>query len=150
MRKYKANITKKINASILDYGLFFVCFVAYLIFFGDHTEEGKYAISGSGVLPVFIFWLLYFVVAEGMYGATLGHQSFNLKVVTLHGEKIGFTQAVKRRFFDPIDFFCFGFIAFLLVKNSEKHQRAGDAFAKTLVIDITDPEQNLGPIRPFN
>ena len=150
MRKYKANIKKRIYASILDYVLFFICCLAYLIFFGDHVEEGSYSVSGAATLPIFLFWLIYFVVAECIYGATLGHQSFSLKVVTLHGEKIGITQAFKRRFLDPIDFFCFGLIAFLMVKNSEKHQRVGDTFAKTHVIDTTDPEQNLGPIRAFN
>ncbi|WP_316848491.1 RDD family protein [Pedobacter psychrodurus] len=150
MRQYKTNIKKRVYASISDYGLFFICYLAYLIFFGEHVEEGTYSISGSSTLPVFLFWLIYFVISEGMYGATLGHQSFNLKVVTLHGERIGFTQALKRRLLDPIDFFCFGLIAFIIVKNSEKHQRVGDTFAKTHVIDTTDPEQNLGPIRPFN
>ncbi|SFA58951.1 Uncharacterized membrane protein YckC, RDD family [Pedobacter suwonensis] len=150
MRHYKANIKKRIYASILDYGLFGACFMVYLIFFGEYVEERAYTISGGGILPILLFWLLYFVIAEGVYGATLGHQSFNLKVVTLHGEKIGITQALKRRFFDPIDFFCFGLVAFLLVRNSEKNQRVGDAYAKTLVIDTTDPGQNLGPIRPFN
>ena len=150
MKQYKTNIKKRIYASILDYGLFFICYLAYLIFFGDHLDEGKYSVSGSATLPIFLFWLIYFVIAEGAFGATLGHQSFNLKVVTLHGEKIGFTQAIKRRFLDPIDFFCFGLIAFLIIRNSEKHQRVGDVLAKTHVIDTTDPEQNLGPIRAFN
>ena len=50
-------------------------------------------------------------------------------------------QAFKRHLVDPIDFLIWGLSAAIAIKNSDKHQRLGDMWAKTIVVDILDPEQ---------
>ena len=56
--------------------------------------------------------------------------------MTLEGEKPTFLQAIQRRICDAVEIsWCFGLIAFILVKNTQYHQRLGDIWAKTFVID---------------
>ena len=56
-------------------------------------------------------------------------------------KEIEWTQALKRHLLDPIDILFYGIPAIITVKNSGKHQRLGDMWAKTIVVDIKDPEQ---------
>ena len=141
--KFKTNLKKRIFATILDYGLYLLAFYVYLMFFGHENDEGGQTVSGLLALPIFIAWFVYFVVIEAFYGATLGHQGFNLKVLTLKRKDIEFTQALKRHLLDPIDIFFYGIPAIIAIKNSDRHQRIGDMWAKTIVVDTTDPEQYL-------
>ena len=65
----------------------------------------------------------------------MGHMIMQLKVVSLNGSAISFGQSLKRRILDGIELFAtFGIVAFITVKNSEKHQRVGDLWAKTIVV----------------
>lgn len=141
--KFKSNLKKKIYATIFDYGLYLLALYAYILFFGDDNNDGEQTVSGLLALPVFISWFVYFIVIEAAYGATLGHQSFNLKVLTLDRKNIEFKHALKRRLLDPIDIFFYGIPAIITIKNSSKHQRIGDMWANTIVIDMTDQEQYL-------
>ncbi len=74
-------------------------------------------------------------------GATPGHHGFNLKVLTLDRKEIAFKQALKRHLLDPIDILLYGIPALIAINNSEKHQRIGDMWAGTIVIDTADPDQ---------
>lgn len=127
----------------MDYGLYLLSFYVYVMFFGQDNDEGGQTVSGLLALPIFIAWFIYFVAIEAFYGATLGHQGFNLKVQTLNRRDIEFMQALKLHFLDPIDILFYGVPAIIAIKNSDKNQRIGDMWAKTIVIDTTDPEQYL-------
>lgn len=139
--RFKTNLKKKIYATILDYGIYLLALYAYILFVGEDNQDGEQSVSGLLILPVFISWFIYFVVIEASYGATLGHQSFNLKVLTLDRKGIEFKHALKRHLLDPIDIFFYGIPAIITIKNSDKHQRIGDMWANTIVIDMTDQEQ---------
>lgn len=141
MMKLKANLKKRIFATILDYSLIFVSTFTYIIFFGAENENGKMEVTGFKTLVIPIVWFIYFVVIEAEYGATLGHNSFNLKVMTLDKKDIDFTHALKRHLLDPIDILFYGIPAFIAVKYSVRHQRLGDMWAQTIVVDTLDPEQ---------
>lgn len=139
--KLKANLKKRVYATILDYGLMFLITYAYILFFGADDGSGVTTVSGIKALLIPIVWFVYFVIIEAEYGATFGHQSFSLKVITINRKEIEFTHALKRHLLDPIDILCYGIPAFIAVKYSLRHQRLGDLWAKTIVIDISDPEQ---------
>lgn len=140
---YKPNLSRRIFATLIDYGIYFGIFYCYLLYFGTETADGQ-TVTGFRALPLNIIWLLYFVVVEAASGATVGHTLLDLKVVTLNGRKIGFTQAFKRRLLDPVDILFWGIPAIVAIKNSDKCQRLGDMWATTVVINIKDPAQNLG------
>jgi uncharacterized RDD family membrane protein YckC len=138
----KSNLKKRILATILDYGLFFLMFYVYLMYFGKPNNEGGYTVNGFAAIPIPIVWFCYFVLIEATMGATVGHYVSDLKVVKINRQEIGFTEAFKRHLLDPIDILLYGIPAFLTIKYSEKHQRIGDMVAQTIVINLKDFEQN--------
>ncbi|WP_316843027.1 RDD family protein [Pedobacter gandavensis] len=145
MIKIKANLKKRVYATILDYALVSLSTVAYLLFFGEYDGLSNYTVTGLKACVIPIVWFIYFVIIEATYGATLGYKSFNLKVLTVKREEVEFSQALRRHLMDPFDILCYGIPAFIAIKFSEKHQRLGDMLAGTIVIDISDPEQQ--PVR---
>lgn len=141
--KFKPNLRKRILATLLDYGIYFLVFYIYVNFLGYDNDEGGKTVDGFLFLPLPIAWFIYFVVIESINGATLAHQGFNLKVVTFKRNEISFSNSLKRHLLDPIDILLYGIPAIIAIKNSEKHQRIGDMWANTVVVDITDPEQYI-------
>ena len=129
-----AKTSRRVFATLIDYGFFFLVLYVYMIYFGEETPEG-YSVSGLLTLPIFIFWLVYFVLIEGIWQATIGHQLMYLKVCQENYDSIDFGHSFKRRILDLIDFAFFGIPAFVAVGNSERKQRIGDMYAKTLVIE---------------
>ena len=140
---YKTNLIKRIIATILDYSFIFLLTYLYIVLVGQDNEEGVKTVNGLLTLPIPIGWFIYFVVVEGFYGATLAHQGLNLKVVTIDGKEIEFTQALKRHLLDPIDILLHGIPAIIAIKNSDKHQRLRDMWAKTVVVEVKDKELNV-------
>jgi uncharacterized RDD family membrane protein YckC len=138
---YRTNLKKRFWASFIDYLLIFVLTYIYISRFGVETEVGTKSIQGFATFPIILVWFLYFVVIETYQGATLGHKAFNLLVLTDKRGKIGFTQAFKRHLVDPVDFFIYAIPAIIAIKNTDKKQRLGDLWAKTIVVDTSDPEQ---------
>lgn len=139
--QYKPNLRKRILSTLLDYGLFLFITFIYVMYFGYNNEEGGKTVDGFLALPVPVFWFIYFVLIESFYGATPGHHAFNLMVLRIDRRKITFCQALRRHLLDPIDILFYGIPALISIKNSDKNQRIGDMWAKTIVVDITDSEQ---------
>jgi uncharacterized RDD family membrane protein YckC len=138
---YKTNLKKRYFASLIDYVIVFTLTFFYIDYFGTPNNDGGKTVHGIMTLPIFIFWFIYFVVFETYFGGTIFHLAFNLKVLTLDRRQITFIQSLKRHLIDPIDFFIWGLPAAIAIKNSDKHQRLGDMWAKTVVVDILDPDQ---------
>jgi uncharacterized RDD family membrane protein YckC len=129
-------IAKRVAATLVDYFIIFGLTFIYLTYFGEEVAPGEYRLEGFAALLPAPFWAIYFVVAEGLYGATLGHALFYLVVRQANGNEIDFTQAVKRRVADILDFhLTFGLLAFFLVRQTPLHQRLGDSWAETIVVD---------------
>ena len=139
--KTKTNLKKRIIATLLDYALFLLSTYLYIMLVGHDNNEGGKTVSGLLALPIPIVWFLYFVVIEACYSATLAHQGLYLKVLTIERKEIEWTQALKRHLLDPIDILFYGIPAIIAIKNSDKHQRLGDMWAKTIVVDARDKEQ---------
>jgi len=138
---YKPNLKKRILAMLVDFTMNMLVFIVYLKYFGETDSEGVTKLEGWRSLPLFVFGFCYFIGAETLWGATIGHKLFDLKVISLDRKDIRFSQALKRRLLDIIDLFFYGIPAFITIKNTDKHQRLGDLWAKTIVIDTKDPEQ---------
>mgnify|MGYP000338758436 CR=1 FL=1 len=132
---FKPNLKKRILATLFDYGIVFLATWSYIFVFGEDDGNGAQVINGFPALAVPLFWLLYFVIIEGTCGATFGHQIFKLSVKSLDGKPLSLKQSLKRRLIDPFEFFFFGIPAIIVIKNSEKHQRVGDMWAKTVVVE---------------
>ena len=138
--KYKTNFKKRIIATIIDYTIIFLLTYLYIQFFGHDKPDGSREVNGILALPLFIAWFPYFVVIEACFGATLAHQAFYLKVLAIDRKEIEWIQAMKRHLLDPIDIILYGIPAIIAIKNTDKHQRLGDLWAKTIVVDTKDAE----------
>lgn len=141
--KFKTNLWRRIFATVIDYGLYLTFFCFYVEYFGHDNDTGGKTVEGLPALPVFLCWFVYFILIEGLAGATLGHMVLKLQVVTLDRRRIGLKEALKRHLLDFIDILFYGIPAIIAIKNSDKHQRIGDMWAKTIVVDKTDPEQYI-------
>jgi uncharacterized RDD family membrane protein YckC len=139
--RYKSNLKKKIIATLLDYSLFLLPTYIYVMVVGHDNAQGGKTVEGLMVLPIGAFWFIYFVLIEGIFGATLAHQGFYLKVITFERRNVDWTQALKRHLLDFIDIFFWGIPGIISITKTEKHQRLGDLWAKTIVVDTKDPEQ---------
>ena len=131
----------RILATIIDYGFYLLLFTSYVLYFGHKNSEGGETVEGLAALPLPLFWFLYFIIFESLFDATPGHLLLHLKVLTIERKRISFGQAFKRHIMDFFDVFFYGIPAIIAIRNTEKHQRIGDLWAKTIVVDTTDTEQ---------
>jgi uncharacterized RDD family membrane protein YckC len=128
----------RIAATLIENGIYFVIITIYIIMFGAQNHEGSYTLNGAPVLLVIVFWFLYFVVLEGINQATPGHDILKLKIVKTKGERIGVTDALKRRIVDMIDIAFYDVPALICICNTQKFQRIGDLWADTVVVKRSD------------
>lgn len=89
----------------------------------------------SNLFLLYIFFLAYFTLGEGILATTLGKFIFGLEVVSFRGRKPTFAQGLIRNIFKPLDLLLL--LAPLLL--SAKHQTLGDRYAKTLVVKKNSP-----------
>lgn len=103
-------------ATLIDYALFLVPMYMYIMYFGENNAEGGKSVSGLMALPIPMAWFICFVAVEAYCGATLGHKTFNLKVLTLDRKEIDLIHALKRHLLDPVDIMLYGIPAIIAIK----------------------------------
>ncbi len=137
----KTNLRKRIFATLVDYSFFILFSLAYIMLFGEKYGGGIKTVYGFMTIPIFVFWVLYFVITEATFSATPGHKLFKLKVLTIDRKEITMKHARMRHCVDMIDIFFYGIPAIIIIKNTDRHQRLGDLLAKTIVVDTKAPDQ---------
>jgi len=130
----QGNILRRIVAAVIDYGLLYGLCFAYLLTFGTPNEEGLLSVSGVMALPIPLMWFLLIVGIEQAVGATVGNGIMGLKPLTLIGNKPSMMQSFKRHMLDFPDMFFCGLVAIIAIISTEKKQRLGDLWAKTIVV----------------
>ena len=143
MKKY---FGRRAIATLLDYGLYLVLASGYMLIFGVPNNEGGSKVEGMAVVPLLVYWFVYFVGLEAVMSATPGHIVVDLKVVRLNGKRIDFVQALKRRLCDPFDLFLYGIPAAIAVKNTKYGQRLGDMWARTCIVRAGEEEYLQNPV----
>ena len=139
----KRYLSKRIIATIIDYGIYYLFFFIFIGFFGENNGDGGKHVTGLLSLVPILVWFIYFVLFEATFYATLGHQLFELEVRNIDGSKIDFTQALRRRLLDFIDICMFGIPAIVAIKNTVHNQRLGDLWAKTKIIKVQDKKADV-------
>lgn len=136
--KIKNNLGKLFLAGLIDYTIIGTFFYVYVYTVGSPNDEGGYSVTGIlGLVPT-VFWFSFTILLEIFYGATLGNSIVGLrpKSLTRNSGQLTFSQSLKRHLLDPLDMFPFGLIGIITIKNTDKHQRLGDIWAKTIVTEI--------------
>lgn len=131
--------------------LWFFCFAALLFIFGllyaEQLAEISADVGNMGELPVLVLFILliailifslifhtYFVTMEFQSGQTIGKKMMRIKVVSEDGSPITRRQAVYRDFV-KVYFELTLTIPLLYIFFDKNHQRLGDKWAKTIVIE---------------
>ena len=125
-------------AGLIDYAIIFGFFIYFAYTFGEPNGEGGYTVSGLPALIPMGFWAIMTVGLEQFFNATLGNLIIGIKPVSLEktNTKPSFSQSLKRHLLDPVDMFFFGFIGYILIKNTQHNQRVGNIWAKTVVVKV--------------
>jgi uncharacterized RDD family membrane protein YckC len=82
--------------------------------------------------------LLYFVIAEHYYGATVGKWLFGLTVVTLDGEKPELLAHIVRGMTRIPEAMMLMIPYLIVIPFSQRRQRFGDIITETLVVRRAD------------
>ena len=133
---------------------------AWAAFVDVETADGVTSIRWEGwdfVIPLLIT-LAYFIVLEGLFGATVGKLVLGIRVRRPDGSRIGFGAATIRNLARVVDAFPYVIpylVGGIAVIRSETDQRFGDRWGSTVVILVgtdagaTDPSVPAAPPDPF-
>lgn len=93
-----------------------------------------------GAVVFVVLFHVYYVLAEGLYGRTLGKMAVGIKVVREDGGgRPGIGKAALRTLLrSTVDGFGSYLVAFVVALASGKNRRLGDMAAKTLVVRAQD------------
>ncbi len=138
--KYETSgaIIHRAVAAVLDYGIFSVIVFLFVLTFGERVDGGTYQLTGNLTSLLLLIWFIYFVMLEAIFKGSFGKRIMGLKVLSVNGDPVKFNHVLRRRLCDIVDiWFCYGFLGFILIKNTAYNQRLGDIWAKTIVIKET-------------
>ncbi|HLZ56090.1 MAG TPA: RDD family protein [Ktedonosporobacter sp.] len=88
----------------------------------------------SGAYVGGLLALVYFIVMEAMYGATVGKMALGLKVVKEDGSAISWQESIIRNLLRIIDGLFAYLVGAIIIWTSPLKQRLGDKLAHTIVI----------------
>ena len=144
-------IGRRIVAGLVDYAIVYGFLFIFILIFGERSESGEYSVSGILSLVPILFWAITTIGVEQLIGETLGNSLVDLRPISIKpsvnstfkgsNQKLTFGQSFKRHLLDQIDMLLFGLIGILTIKNSERNQRLGDMWAKTIVVKTSDLKQ---------
>lgn len=132
---YFPPVRKRVFEAIIDYSIVWGALFAYVLTFGHPGSEGEIKVEGIEVLPIILFWFVYFPLIEGTTGKTLGKWLMRTHVIKLNGKDINILDSVVRRVFDVVDMMFLGLVGLLVMRNSQEKKRVGDLIAKTMVVE---------------
>ena len=101
----------------------------------DHRWANGLFITDPLCLTFLALMLLYFVLLEGLIGATLGKWVLGLRVVSTDGEKPGLARSALRNLLRLVDGLpAFNIVGVVLILRSPERARFGDRAAGTRVV----------------
>jgi uncharacterized RDD family membrane protein YckC len=112
---------------------------------GRLMDTAPFPFYGVCGLSVFV----YYIVLEGLQGATVGKMVVKIRVVREDGSACGFGPALVRNLLRIVDGLPFLYIiGLVLISRSDRKQRLGDRVAKTIVIKAEQARVPNVPIQP--
>src|SRR4051794_10992899 len=101
----------------------------------DHVQTVEQMVAALKPIADKIFWiqLVYFVILNGQFGATLGKMAFRARIVNLDGSRIGFGRALLRWLGSVLNGMTLG-LGFLVVAFRADKRGLHDLIAGTKVV----------------
>jgi uncharacterized RDD family membrane protein YckC len=124
----------------------------------EHRWASGAFVTDPLCLVFLVVMALYFVLFEGLAGATPGKKVLGLRVVTVDGGRVGLGRALARNLLRAVDSLpALGIFAAVLISSSPERARFGDRLAGTRVVrsraragvsrTTADPRDQLGDRR---
>jgi uncharacterized RDD family membrane protein YckC len=132
--KRKSYVIRRVIACLIDYTIFLIILCALAMFVLPEVTLNSPS-NFLNISVIAILWILVLVFPEAKFGYTIGKGVVNLRVAKLRESDSMFKVALKRHVLDFIEFpMWFGLISFIMIINSDRHQRIGDMFAHSIVV----------------
>ena len=134
---------RRFLALVIDFVVFGVVFFpvtrivkgTWLMSQSDHLWGYGWLVTDPLCLTFLAVIVIYFVVLEGMYGATIGKRLVGLCVVGLDGHKPGIRRALIRNLLRAVDGLpALNILGVVLIATSPERKRFGDRVAGTRVL----------------
>ncbi len=101
----------------------------------DHLYRYGYFVTDPLCLIFLVIIVLYFVLLEGLLGATPGKRLFTLRVIDENGNRPGLIRALIRNLLRAVDALpAFSILGIVMIATSPERARLGDRIAGTRVI----------------
>lgn len=140
-----AGIWQRFGALVIDGLLFCAVFLpitrivkgVWIMGASDHRWVNGLFITDPLCLIFLVLMFLYFVLLEGLMGATLGKWALGLRVVAGDGEEPGLARSTLRNILRLIDGLpAFNIVGIVLILRSPEKARFGDRLAGTRVVRV--------------
>jgi uncharacterized RDD family membrane protein YckC len=131
-----AGVALRFVAFVIDAVILFALGYLIAVSTGETTEEG-FELMGASALAWFVLAFAYYIVLEGLLGATVGKLLTGLRVRKEDGSRLDWPSSVVRnvmRIVDGIPFLLPYLLGAIFVWTSGKRQRLGDRVASTVVV----------------
>ncbi len=130
---------QRIVAALIDIALLvglFLVMAALLGDFGSTDDSGfEVRLENEGFVLYLLLSLGYFVILEGLTGATLGKLVMGLRVAKLDGEPYGWGAVLLRNVLRIIDGLPLLYlVGIICIAATEENQRIGDLAARATVV----------------
>ncbi|MEX2324136.1 MAG: RDD family protein, partial [Nitriliruptoraceae bacterium] len=123
-------VAQLIDGLVVFFGLGY--FIATLT---GATTPGGFELTGGPAFLLFALGFAYFVLLEGLVGATLGKLAVGICVRSADGQRSGLRAALVRNVLRIVDALpLFYLVGAVLVWKSPTRQRFGDRVAETVVV----------------
>lgn len=127
-------VMKRIIAGIVDFILSFLFFGFFVGLISGQTTKNGFELSGLPAFIAILLMVLYFVIMEGIWGATVGKFLLKIKVVKVDGSPCDIQASLIRNVLRVVDGLFIYLVGIILIVKSDKKQRFGDMIAKTVVV----------------
>jgi uncharacterized RDD family membrane protein YckC len=108
---------------------------AWIMSATDHRWNYGLFITDPLCIAFLVIMILYFVLLEGLLGATIGKWAIGLRVERVGGGKPGLVKGLLRNILRIVDGLpAFNILGIVLIVRSEEKARFGDRIAGTRVI----------------
>lgn len=142
-----APLGARVLAAILDSVVVFLVWYLIIGRWGDETRDGGRVLTGMPALLLMLATAAFWILPEWLLGSTMGKWACDLRVTTMNGGSISFSQSLKRNILRLLDFFPFYLTGFVTARLSPSRQRLGDLWAKTIVV-VRKSQQVVGGVSP--
>ncbi|MGD8922931.1 MAG: RDD family protein [Candidatus Zixiibacteriota bacterium] len=141
-----AGLWPRLKALVLDFALLSLLFFpvtrivkgTWIMSVSDHRWASGWFVTDPICLVFLAMIVLYFILLEGLAGATPGKMAVGIRVVSVEGKKPGLTRSIVRNVLRVVDSLpVLNILGVVLITKSPERARFGDRVAGTRVIKVS-------------